>query len=104
LHHSPIAHIPERAARPKFVKALAALPLTAVGKIFKPALVRREIADIVRASAAASGTELAALEVVQDPNRGWLARVSVLDDGAALSSALGAFAFASDITPTTRSN
>jgi fatty-acyl-CoA synthase len=99
-----IAHIPERAARPNFVKALPALPLTAVGKIFKPALVRREIVDVVRASAATSGTELAALEVVQDPNRGWLARMSVLDDGAALSSSLGAFAFASEITPTTRSN
>ena len=98
-----IAHILERAARPKSVTALPALPLTAVGKIFKPALVQREIADVVRAYAATTGTELTSLKVVQHASRGWLAKVSVLGDGAALSSALSVFAFMSQITPTTRS-
>ncbi len=37
------ANIPERAAVPKEIHIIPEMPLTAVGKIFKPALVRREI-------------------------------------------------------------
>src|SRR4029450_9376941 len=38
-------HIGERAALPKAVHIIPAMPLTAVGKIFKPALKQREIED-----------------------------------------------------------
>ena len=40
-------HIGERAAVPKRVVIIDALPLTAVGKIFKPALVRMQIEEVV---------------------------------------------------------
>jgi len=38
-------HIGERAAVPKQVYIVPEVPLTAVGKIFKPALVRQQVAD-----------------------------------------------------------
>lgn len=40
--------IGERAAIPKAIRLVAALPLTSVGKIFKPELRQREIADALR--------------------------------------------------------
>ena len=42
------ARIPERAAIPKQVRIVADLPLTNVGKIFKPALQRREAEIVIR--------------------------------------------------------
>ena len=36
------AHIPERAAWPKAIRIVDELPLTAIGKVFKPRLVQRE--------------------------------------------------------------
>ena len=43
--------IPEKAAIPKRVKIATSLPTTAVGKLFKTALVEREIEETVRAEA-----------------------------------------------------
>ena len=43
--------IPEKAAVPKRVKISSSLPTTAVGKLFKPALVEREIEETIRAEA-----------------------------------------------------
>lgn len=40
-------HIPERAAMPKMIHVLDEMPLTAVGKMFKPALVCREIKQVI---------------------------------------------------------
>lgn len=45
-------HIPERAAIPKRVEILPSLPVTGVGKIFKPALQQREIENTIRSDAA----------------------------------------------------
>ena len=39
------AHIGERAAVPKHIHIVSNVPITAVGKIFKPALIQREIED-----------------------------------------------------------
>ena len=41
------AHIKERAAVPKFIYIEKELPLTAVGKIFKPELINRQILDVI---------------------------------------------------------
>ena len=38
-------HIGERAAVPKAIRIVPAMPLTGVGKIFKPELKQREIED-----------------------------------------------------------
>ncbi|MNM99257.1 AMP-binding domain protein [compost metagenome] len=43
-------NISERAAVPKRIEFVEALPLTAVGKIFKPALQQREIGVLERAN------------------------------------------------------
>ncbi len=52
-------HIPERAAAPKHVYIIDQMPVTAVGKIFKPALVRKQIEDVLTAA-------LNALEEVEE--------------------------------------
>lgn len=44
------AHITERAAIPKFIYIIEQLPLTAVGKIFKPDLENRQILDVITLS------------------------------------------------------
>lgn len=89
--------IAERAAWPKSVRIVDRLPTTAVGKIFKPDLYRREIEDVVRAEAAAAGTVLTTLEVVQDPKRGVLARIAGSPDIAELRAALARYAFAVEV-------
>ena len=91
------AHIPERAAHPKSVKILQTMPVTAVGKIFKPALSMMEIADVVRAEAAANATQLTSVDVMQDAKRGLVARVGILGDSGAFRSAIGAYAFTTEI-------
>ena len=52
-------HIGERAAVPKRIVIIDALPLTAVGKIFKPALVRMQMEEVV-------GEILADIDAVAD--------------------------------------
>jgi fatty-acyl-CoA synthase/long-chain acyl-CoA synthetase len=92
-------HIPERAAVPKQIHIVDALPLTAVGKTFKPALGMREIESVVRQEAAAVGAELAVLRVEQDPRLGVVARYRLQRPGgpeeATLVGALGRYAFKS---------
>lgn len=87
-------HIPERAAQPKHVRLIDTMPVTAVGKIFKPTLQMREIEGVVRRECEAAGVSLASLAVVQDSKRGLLARLAVSGDGAALRERLGQYAFA----------
>lgn len=85
--------IAERAAWPRQVSVLPALPTTAVGKIFKPALVDREILDVVREEARAAGVALAACEVVRDPARGLVVRWSAQGDAQPLRERLARYAF-----------
>ena len=49
------AHIPERPAFPKRIDVLAAIPLTAVGKVYKPALRAIATERVVRARLDAAG-------------------------------------------------
>ncbi len=89
------AHISERAAIPKAVMILPALPVTAVGKIFKPTLSMREVENTVRAEAGQLGITLTTIDVVQDSKRGLLARYAIdSSDASALSTALGRYTFA----------
>ncbi|WP_080497567.1 acyl-CoA synthetase [Burkholderia ubonensis] len=92
-------HIGEHAAVPKAVIVVPTLPLTAVGKIFKPALHQREIADAVRAAAVQSGVELSYLSVEQDARRGVVARYRLAATGPAtntLADLLGRYVFNSE--------
>jgi fatty-acyl-CoA synthase/long-chain acyl-CoA synthetase len=90
-------HITERAAVPKAVCIIEALPLTAVGKIFKPALALREVELVVRQEAAANAVELVELRVAQDPKRGIVARYRLAGDADKLAAVLGRYVFCSEV-------
>jgi fatty-acyl-CoA synthase len=90
--------IGERAAVPRAVRIVSQIPVTAVGKIFKPALVVREIEDVVRAEADVAGAALAGVDVRNDARRGMVAEVRLHEHSPALATALGRYAFATDIT------
>jgi fatty-acyl-CoA synthase len=88
-----VTRIPERAAHPKAVIILPVLPVTAVGKIFKPALTMLEIEFVVRKEADECGVALRNLTVVQDPRRGLLARIAVTGEAGPLQMRLGLYPF-----------
>lgn len=88
-------HISERAAVPKELILVDALPLTAVGKTFKPALVMREVEQTVRREAGALGIALDTLEVEQCTRLGLVARYRCLGDHAPLANVLAGYAFTS---------
>ena len=83
-------NISERAAVPKRIEILEALPLTAVGKIFKPALQQREIARVVQQEVERMCLQEIAVEVVQDNRRGHVACIRAGDWPGSPGSALGA--------------
>ena len=64
------AQISERAAIPKAIRLVGSLPLTSVGKIFKPALREREIGDALDAALAAAGALADGIKVTNDPHVG----------------------------------
>jgi fatty-acyl-CoA synthase len=68
-------HISERAAIPKRVSIADQLPLTGVGKIFKPALQQQEIENVIRSEAEAAGVALVDVAVDRDPQAGLMARI-----------------------------
>jgi fatty-acyl-CoA synthase len=72
------AHIGERAAVPKRIHIVANIPTTAVGKIFKPALVQRETEDaLAREVSAVAGVASCHVTVGPDKLRGLKAVVEV---------------------------
>lgn len=71
-------HIHERAAIPKHVEILPELPVTAVGKVFKPELRRLAIARVLDAALADSGAHVS--EVFEDRKRGLTARIARTPD------------------------
>ncbi|WP_285961786.1 acyl-CoA synthetase [Pseudomonas tohonis] len=88
--------IAERAAVPKRIEVLDALPVTPVGKIFKPALQQREIARVVRQEARGLGLAELSVEVVQDARRGLVARIAAGLQRETLAPALGRYSFQVD--------
>lgn len=88
-------HISERAAVPKELILVDALPLTAVGKTFKPALVMREVEQTVRREADGLGITLDMLEVEQCTRLGLVARYRCQGDHAPLAHVLAGYAFTS---------
>jgi fatty-acyl-CoA synthase len=87
------AHVPERAATPKQVKVMLSLPVTGIGKIFKPALQQREIEFTVRSEAAKVGASIAELWFEHDPRLGQVMHVRTSADAAPLKAALERYAF-----------
>jgi fatty-acyl-CoA synthase len=87
--------ISERAAVPKQVVVSDVLPMTAIGKISKPALQQLEIESVTRFEAGRLGVKIARLDVARDPKRGLVATVNVDGDGRELVRALERYTFAS---------
>ncbi len=85
--------IAERAAWPKHVTLLDALPTTAVGKVFKPGLVLREIESICREESEACGATLTHCRARQDPKLGPVLAWAATADAGALAARLAAYTF-----------
>ncbi|WP_299813004.1 acyl-CoA synthetase [uncultured Jannaschia sp.] len=84
-------HVPERAARPKYVEILDELPKTAVGKVFKPDLRRRAIARVYNGALAEAGVAARVVRVVEDRTRGMVAELERTGEvtDAAVTDVLG---------------
>lgn len=87
LEHAA-AHIPERAAIPKNAWIVDAIPLTAVGKTFKPALRFDAIARVYQSDLAELHPAIR-VEVLSDDQAGQLAHIHVPNQDEALASAIG---------------
>jgi len=87
LEHAA-AHIPERAAVPKDAWIIDAIPLTAVGKTFKPALRFDAIARVYQAAVAELHPAVR-VEVLSDDKAGQLAHIHLPNQDQALAEAIG---------------
>lgn len=88
-------HIGERAAVPKRVYLLDKLPVTAIGKIFKPELRCQVIEDLVRAKIKSALGEDLLTVVAADKRHGYLVTICApLDQQPTLQNLLGAYTFA----------
>lgn len=72
------SHIPEKAAIPKDIYILPELPVTAVDKVFKPELEKREInKKITKEIEAVLSNSQFTVHVVQNPMHGLLAEIQL---------------------------
>lgn len=101
------SNIGERAAVPKTVTVLPEIPLTAVGKIFKPALTRQLVKEVYEGEVSKlNGVQSVSVEAEGDKRLGTVARMNVKaaagQDKAALEesirSALGGYTIHYDLT------
>ena len=93
------SEIGERAALPKRIRIVETMPLTGVGKLFKPELKRRETVDALLSALTEAGIEGAFVVADQDPSRGTVLRVELPDCEleATAATVLGRFPFAFSI-------
>jgi fatty-acyl-CoA synthase len=85
---------------PKAIRVVPTLPLTAVGKIFKPALKQREVEDALADALRGAGVAVAALRARSDARRGLVVEAT-LGPGADESFArrvLGQFPMAVELS------
>ncbi|SDW43022.1 acyl-CoA synthetase [Pseudomonas sp. NFACC08-1] len=85
--------INERAALPKRIEIMDALPLTPVGKIFKPALLQREIAWVIQQESELAGISGVSVDMQQDSRRGLVAHIQAGSFRPRLEERLGKFTF-----------
>ncbi|MEM1261694.1 MAG: acyl-CoA synthetase [Pseudomonadota bacterium] len=70
------SHVSERAAAPVYIEVVETMPLTAVGKIFKPALQARAIERVLM-NAVREVDATASISVANDSQRGMVASVAL---------------------------
>jgi len=85
--------IPERAAIPVYLEIIEAMPLTAVGKIFKPALRNQSIERVLGTAISAAGHS-ACVSVGSDDKLGVLASIDKASDKQGIKSVLDLFTVA----------
>ncbi len=87
-------NIRERAAHPKAIRIVSSLPVTAIGKIIKPALCILEIESVVNELASALNVKINSFSVKQDAKHGLVAMISAsTQDWTRLQAELGQFTF-----------
>ena len=88
-------HINERAAVPKSIRIVATVPLTGVGKIFKPALKLKETEEALAEALRGAGIAAASVAARHDPTHGMVIDVDLAEPDLAqrAEEALGQFAF-----------
>lgn len=101
-------NIPEQAAVPKAIIILEELPLTVVGKVFKPDLIKREIDLCIRkVIAGIAPNAVPEISMVEDRKYGLTAQIKLNCDSEKLREAehqLGQFAFRFSIRKYKRGN
>ena len=75
------------------MKIMPSLPVTGIGKIFKPALQQREIEAVIRGEAQNVGATIVDVAFERSPRLGQVVRVRAGEGSAALSAALERYAF-----------
>jgi fatty-acyl-CoA synthase len=73
--------VAERAALPKHVRVVNRMPLTSVGKIFKPELKRLEAKDALESALRDAAVPFRTVEVAHDATRGMTAHVELEEPG-----------------------
>jgi fatty-acyl-CoA synthase len=88
------SEVGERAALPKQVRIVDQMPLTPVGKIYKPALKKRETRDALEVALREAHVAFRAVDIVDDAVRGLTAEVALDTAGSAADArrVLGQFA------------
>lgn len=88
-------HISERAAVPRHIHIIDEMPLTPVGKIFKPALKNKEICSALQEALSACGIKTLTCSAEDDKLKGIKVSVALAQgsDTAQAQKVLGQFAF-----------
>ena len=92
--------IGERAATPKSIRIIPAMPLTGVGKIFKPTLKLREIEDALSEALRSADLSFQTVKAQSDPSHGTVVDVDFADgaDRQLAQAVLGRFPFRSRLS------
>ena len=85
--------ISEMAAVPKYIEIITEMPLTAVGKIFKPELRKRAITRIYNNALATAGVSATVSKVEEDPREGLKAHITGASNPKAIGMVLDPFTF-----------
>ena len=89
------SNIGERAAHPKHIRIVNEMPLTPVGKVFKPALRHREIRDAITEALKQAALSIADVSVAEVPAQGTTVVVTLTDtrEESAARTILGSFPY-----------
>ena len=85
--------ISEMAAVPKHIEIITEMPLTAVGKIFKPELRKRSITRIYNKALATAGVSATVVKVEEDPKEGLKAHIKGASSSKDIGKVLDPFTF-----------